>query len=179
MKATNIDPRRCQGTNLQGDQCRYFAVEGQQYCTYCSPAVNKLARKEANMYRLGQYQSRVSEFANDDRLKSLQEEIGIVRMLMEETLKQCHTPQDIIIYAGKLSDFAMKIGALLKTCQKLDVQLGATLDRDKVMLIGQKIVDILSVSIPKEHHHLLDNIGMQIATAVMEISLGNSNQNGQ
>lgn len=168
------DPNRCQASGLNG-QCPYKAKPGLTTCIRHSSMADTLAaRKAANMYRLNQYQQRVEEFTTNDEVKNLRAEIGILRMTLENYITQCGGDHmQLLAYSGKIADTAMKISVLIKTCQKLEIELGSMLDRDKVMLVGQKIVEIISEYFPKDQQDKLDMIGEQIVTAIINISIGN------
>ena len=167
------DPNRCQASGFKG-QCPYKAKPGLTTCIRHSSMSDTLAaRKAANMYRLNQYQQRVEEFTTNDEVKNLRAEIGILRMTMENYIVQCQgNNNDLIAYSGKIADTAMKIGVLIKICQKLEIELGSMLDRDKVMLVGQRIVEIISEYFPPEQQDKLDIVAEQIVTSILSISMG-------
>ena len=165
------DPSRCQSSG-HGGQCTYKSVPGQSYCPRHMASTEYLAaKKAANQYRLQQYQERMVEFATNSELKNLRAEIGILRITLEETINLCGSDKNkLLCYAGKISDLVMKISLLVKTCQRLDVQMGSMLDRDKVMLIGQKIVEIVSEIVPDPE--VLDELGGKLVAAIVEIATG-------
>lgn len=164
------DPNRCQKSGI-GGQCPYLAKPGTDACQrHSGPAEMLAAQAAANMYRFEQYQQRVTEFAGHDQLKNLRGEIGILRMVLENIINQCGGDMTTLIaFSGKISDMLIKIRTLVMSCQKLDIQLGVMLDRDKVMLIGQRIVEILAAHVPNPE--VLDVIGEEIVSAIMEISV--------
>jgi len=164
------DPNRCQSSG-QGGQCPYKAKEGSKYCSRHSSNTDTLqARAAANMYRLTKYQDRVSEFATHDELKNLRGEIGILRMSLEEIINSCNGDQAMLIaYSGKIADMVVKIRTLLLSCQKLDVQLGNVLDRDKVILIAQAFIELAAEFVPNPEH--LDVLGQKMLQRIMEISV--------
>src|SRR6516164_9842431 len=155
------DPNRCQGMGAQG-QCPYKAIEGNKFCPrHAGTSAAASARRASDMFRLNTYQARVEEFASHDELKNLRGEIGILRMTLEEIINQtAGDRKQLLCYSGKISDMIMKISVLIKTCHRLDTQLGMMLDRDKVMLIAQKIVEIVSEAVPDQS--ILDKMGEKL-----------------
>ena len=173
QRAALHDPKRCQTRDATSNQCPYIAQEGSIFCPrHIRESQATQAAKAANMYRLGAYQARVEELSTHSEIKNLRAEIGILRMILEKIIDSCHGEDvNLIAYSGQISDTTLKLRTLISTCHKIDIQLGAMLDRDKVMLIGYKIVEIISEVLPPDQHHLLDAVGEKIASAIMEISI--------
>jgi hypothetical protein len=163
------DPRRCQASGQYG-QCPYKSVPEQKYCPrHMSQTENLAAKKAANQYRLQQYQERVAEFATSDELKNLRGEIGILRMMLEQTINICGDDKSkLMCYSGRISDMVTRISALIKTCHHLDVKMGMMLDRDKVMLIGQAIVELVAEVVPDQS--ILDDLGEKLVSKILEIA---------
>jgi len=167
------DPNRCQASGQLG-QCRYKAKEGMKYCPRHAASSDKLAAQAAaNQFKLGQYQARMTEFTTNDQLKNLRGEIGILRMTLENTVAICKTPIEMVSYAGKIGDLVMKVTAVVKTCQLMEVKMGLMLDRDKIMLIGQRIVEIVGEVLPDAE--ILDTMGEKIVAAILDVA---DNQGG-
>ena len=167
------DPNRCQASHPTIGQCPYKARQDSPYCPRHSSTADAIAaKKAANMYRLTKYQGRMAEFATESELKNMRAEIGILRMTLEEIINQCGgNPMELVAYSGKIADLVINIRTLIMSCQKIEVQLGVMLDRDKVMLIGQRIVDILGATLPPECYPYLDEVGDKIAHMILEISV--------
>lgn len=172
IKCTDpADPRRCQASKVMtsGGQCNYLAKEGSQYCPiHASMSDTIAAKRAANQYRLTQYQERMSEFTTSSEIKNLRAEIGISRMVLEGIVNACKTDTDMLAFSGKISDMVMKIGKLIQVCQRLDIQMGMMLDRDKIMIIGKRIVEIVEKAVPNKE--ILDEIGEDIVQAIMDVS---------
>lgn len=162
------DPNRCQSSG-KGGQCPYKAKPGTTFCPRHAAAADKIAANAAaRMFKLGQYQARMEEFTGSDQLKNLRGEIGILRMTLENTVALCKTPLEMVSYAGKIGDLVMKVTTVVKTCQLMETKMGLMLDRDKIIMIGQRIVDIVGNHVPNPE--ILDTIGEEIVAAILEIS---------
>jgi hypothetical protein len=64
------------------------------------------------MFRLTAYRARAHEFSDHHELTNLREEVGILRMVLEQLLEKCEQPNDLIIHANKITE-------LTRTIQKL------------------------------------------------------------
>jgi hypothetical protein len=167
-RCDEADPNRCIANTMHG-QCGYKARPGMQYCPrHCHVAEVMAGKRAANRYRLLQYQERMTELSSDGEIKNLRAEIGILRMVLEETLIQCDTPAKFACYSGKVSDTIIKIKTLVQACHKLEVAMGHMLDRDKVMLIAQRIVEIVSdfVTDPDK----LESLNDRLIGSILEIA---------
>ena len=159
------DPRRCQSVTSQG-QCLNISVEGTNYCPAHggAAAANQLEQKSLQMYRLKKYQARLSEFSDSDKIKSLRDEIGILRILIEERMNICHTDLDLMLHSSVLSDLVVKVEKLVTSCNRLEGQLGSMLDKTQALQLGAEIVEIVARHI--ENEQILEEIANEIIESI-------------
>lgn len=144
------DPTCCQGLNKFGP-CNLQAIEGQKYCRMHFGIGHKLAEEKASRnYLLNRYQHRVNNFADNDQIKSLREEIGILRMLLEQTINKCQNDTELLLYSNKISDLVVKIEKLVASCHKLELATGSLLDRSTVLMLGDVIIQIIGEVCPPD-----------------------------
>lgn len=139
------DPRRCQAVVQSHGQCWNKAVDD---CTTClahgGAAQNRLNEKaDAKMYTLGKWRAKASKFQDHDKIKSLREEIGILRMMIDERMSYCKTETDLLLWSGPLADMIMKVEKLVASCTKLETHLGGILDKTQALQLGQEMVEII------------------------------------
>lgn len=163
------DPFRCQGVIQSGShagQCFYKALVGSKFCALHGGNKGQEAtrKQEVANYRLQQYQERVSEFANNPGVKSLREEIGITRMVLESLLNQCDNANKLLVFTDKISALVGQISRLVESAQKLEEKSNTLLDRKIVMIIGDAIVTILSEYI--KDPDMLTEIGVKICACI-------------
>ncbi len=137
-------PDRCQGKFKLG-QCPYRASPDSTYCPMHGGhlATNVANAERTRMYRLAKWQQRVSEFADNDQVKGLREEIGILRIIMEETLNMCQDSSQLMLYSSKISDTALKIEKVVSSCHRLEASTGILLDKQAALQIAGTIVEII------------------------------------
>lgn len=145
------DPERCQGIRGSGDQCYNKSLPHSDYCAAHGGNKGEEAheRKQANNYRLQQWKwrKRLGELSESDTIKSLREEIGILRVLMEERLTRIEDPTDLILQSGPISDLVMKIDRVVNSCHKLEGSMGQLLDKSAVLQFANVVIDIISQEI--------------------------------
>ena len=115
-------------------------------------------------YRLTQYASRVGELAGNSEIKSLREEIGVVRMTLETLLNSCKTQNEVLIYIDKINSLVDNIKKLIESSQKLEEKNNNLLDRNIVIVIGDSIVQLLSSYITDPDQ--LNEIGGKICESI-------------
>jgi hypothetical protein len=121
------------------------AIEGSEYCLAHggNKAVNAKAKADTRMYNLGKWRQSVSKFQDHDQLKSLREEIGILRVMIDERMNMCTDASELLLYSGPLGDMIMKVEKLVTSCNKIEAHLGGMLDKTQALQLGQEMVEII------------------------------------
>ena len=174
VKATSEDdPERCQAVNSQG-QCRNkgVALADESIGTYCiahggNGQQASVLKAAVSNYRLERWQSRLAEKAEAEGLKSLRDEIGILRIVLEERLAKCDDAHDLILQSGPISDMVMKIERVVTSCHKLEGSMGQLLDKQAILQFAQMVIGILGVHITDES--LLNTIADEIVGKINDI----------
>lgn len=172
----NIDTyspaERCFATVKTG-QCPYIKQHDTDYCTMhgANKAVIKKQEATKRNYQLRNWKKRVEEFADNDQIKSLREEIGILRMVMEEFLNKCDDSTDLLMMSHRISDTAMKIEKLVVSCDKLEDRMGLLLSKRAVVQLAGQYVQIINnyVTDPET----IEKISVEMIEATKEIEVQN------
>ena len=165
IKVAEDDPRRCQATNTQYGQCMNKAVDGSDYCI-ChggAHAIKRRNREAMRNYVLTKWQAKLDQHRDAPDVKSLRDEIAILRMLMQERLEHCSTELDLILQSGPISDLVMKIDKVVNSCHKLEGSLGQLLDKQAILQFANEVITVIT-----EHLDEPEKID-QISTGILEI----------
>jgi len=167
------DPERCQGTTKLG-QCEFKGVKlaSGGHGAYCMiHGGNQALKNEANaglrQYRLGRWQAQLERFADSPILKDLRDEIGILRMILEEKILQANTPMELALMAGPISDLVMKVEKLVSSCHKLEGSMGHHLDKAAIIQLAGQMTTIMSMHL-KDQPELLNKIGADFVNLIRE-----------
>ena len=162
------DPRRCQSTAAHG-QCPNLSVENGRTCLIHGGNSTLRKTNENNIYALRSsiWQTRIKNFGEDENLKSLNNEIGVLRLLLEERLKMCDDVGSLILASGPLAELVSKIERLVTSCHKLDTHLGSLVNRQALLSFADKIVGIVAHYVAPTQ---LEEIGKQIIEALGEVN---------
>lgn len=140
------DPERCGAVVAGSRQCHYKRLEGSQYCPAHGGKMQQDHRRKQALthYRLAQYDQRLGQLSGSGEIKSLREEIAIVRLTLENLLNQCKTPNQLLIYTDKISMLTGQVAKLIESCQKIEERNSNLLDKQVVLVIADEIINIIS-----------------------------------
>lgn len=160
-------PVRCQGRGGSKGQCPFKQVEGSKYCPMHggTAAVRAKEEEKKRIYRLQQYAERVGEIADHDQVKSLREEIGIARIVLEQLVNQCTDQMTIILHSSRIADLVTRIQKLVESCHRLEQSTGMLLDKAAALHLASVIVGIISKHV--EETDTIDQISSEIVDAIV------------
>jgi hypothetical protein len=161
-------PNRCQGLNKHG-QCHNLAVSNGTFCRLHGGAkqLESQRAKSLKNYRAGQWQAKINRFSESPQIKDLREEIGILRMLMEERLDFCKSPHDLLLQSHTISDLVVKIEKLVSSCHKLEGSLGQHMDKTALMGFAQQVINVISINVVDRD--TVDTIANNIVNLITEV----------
>lgn len=140
------DPDVCSVCIEKNQGVYYKVIPGARACPRHggNTQLESLRKKAANQYRLQLWQQRVNEFTESDYAKSLRSEIGILKMTLEQFIVQAETPQQLLIFAPKIADLVTRIEKVVMSCDRLERNMGQSMDRSTAMKLAADIVDLIS-----------------------------------
>lgn len=144
------DPERCQGKTSLGacpNKGAYSSNGGRfQYCRIHGGAINQIVERKEGLenYRLARWNGMFADKARNEKIKSLKDEIAILRGLLQEKLEACQNTQELIIASGPLSDLILKIQKVVESCHRIDVSTGQMLDRTQVLQFAAGIISVIT-----------------------------------
>jgi len=137
---------RCPVIKSNSQQCTHQIVPGTTRCPLhgANAQLASAEKKSLDMYRLAKYQARVDELKEHNEVKTLRNEIGVLRMLLEEKMNRANTDAELVMMAGPISDLVMKIEKLVSSCQRLENSLGNLLDKQQMKNIATQLLNVLT-----------------------------------
>lgn len=131
-------PKRCQHSTSRG-QCEDERTTHHTFCPRHAP-------KDAYVsnYMVPKWQDRIENKSRSKSAKSLQDEVGILRMTLEAILDKCEDSHDLFVHSGPIGDLTQKIDKLVNSTHKLDLELGQLMDKNQAMALGNQITEILT-----------------------------------
>lgn len=141
------DPNRCQGRMRKNtEQCYFKKIPGTQYCPrHAANATLQGLQKEARqLYHLTRWKDKMNAKADHPELKSLREELGILRMVLEERINQCQDENELLMRAGAITEMVREITKTARMCHALELSVGSVLDKQQALIWVTEIGETLS-----------------------------------
>lgn len=158
-KAT--DPRnRCQAVYAQG-QCPNKKVEGSDYCEMhgANKQLEAKSKKSIRDYQLSKWRDKLSRFSESANIKSLNEEVGILRMTLETVLNRCENDHDLILQQANISKLVVDIDRVVNSCTKIEQKMGQYIDQKTLFQFASEMIALISDYVKQEK---LDEIGKKM-----------------
>ncbi len=157
------DPNRCQAVQAAG-QCNYLSLEGSKFCARhggnrAQNSKDQVNLRNLRLTRVHAYTERAKELGESENIKSIRDEIGIARLLLEERLGTCETTADLMLHSPVIGDSLLKIEKLVSSAHRLESNLGELLDKSAVVQLTGELVDIISKSLIELSDTLIDELG--------------------
>ena len=137
------DPRRCKGATPTG-QCEYVSIEGRDYCEiHGRPKDGSSPTKRLYLLNKVEARARLAELADHEGVKSLREEIALLRMTIEEQYNKINTDVDFQLRWPCIQSAIRDVHKLVKDCHVIEQNLGVLLARQSIIRLGQQICQII------------------------------------
>lgn len=142
-------PNRCQALGGAG-QCPFLGkkLDDGTYHKYCIRHAGQTLRtaeqKSLRMYAAAQWQVKIGAQADHPKIKSLREEIGILRMTLDAKLDSIKDEHDLILNTQSLTTLVREIRETADKCNKIEMATGQMLDRSQALSFVQEIIGIIT-----------------------------------
>lgn len=153
IKATQDPDKQCQSL-ANGNPCYYEKVEGSEYCAMHGGQAAVRKEKKQQMYDLHKSawlqkiaDSQLDNFSKGKNKFNLSEELGILRIVLQEILGQCTNVNELMRHNQKISYIISQIERLINSSLKLDQKLGQLVSKDEMINIAQAIVECIQTHI--------------------------------
>ena len=146
-----FDPARCQAMIPTRGQCPLVQVEGSDYCP-ChggNKAAEAAEKGRMHRYRAAKYQTRLDELTDANSIKSLRDEIAVVRLLVQNHLK--FTDDDashLLLYAPVIQTLVRQVESLSVSCAIVENKLKEFMDTGNAMEMASDILYAVQKVLP-------------------------------
>lgn len=144
-------------------QCRYMALVKGGNCVLHGGGEQRKAEERKAIYgRLNEeYRARIQEKTAHKDHYALNEEVGILRMLLEEILAKTQGDQNLFLRsAGQISELVTKIEKVVISAQKAEKYIGGLLSRDQALQMFQEAINVIADYV--EDQDVLDKIATKL-----------------
>ncbi len=139
---------------------------------YCEKHINSVpANKERDyVYQLGKAQERFRQFSDNPRLKDLDAETAVLKMMLENVVKTAAEdgPNALILVTPQVSQLTNQITQMRNVSHKIELQTGELLSKNKVVQFADEMVRIIEENI--DDAQLISKIGNEIALLLTRLN---------
>jgi hypothetical protein len=144
------DPRRCQA-NVSHGQCPFLAVppnqngQGGKYCPIHTSSFSQNDKGvHGGLYNFNRTEvlSRLQTFKNHPDSRALAIELGLLRLILEQTVNKCDA-YDLLGQSAQISVMVDKIRDTLIANVKLEQKVGDLLSIEQVITIAQALYGVV------------------------------------
>lgn len=174
-------PNRCSariGGPHEG-QCKNFATPNGTSCVMHGGKLHevKIATESLGLYRVGRFNKRLNELKTHVGVRSLEDELAIMRMILEEILIKCDTTQELLLYSTRIGEVIADIRNLVISSEKLSSRTGMLVGRTEAVVLAGKVVEIMARHVKDET--ILGRIADEIIEVFVTPNLEESGKNGR
>ncbi len=122
--------------------------------------VRSLEKASLKNYQLTNFRARLERHSGSSNIKSLRDEIGILRMMLETRLEKCQDDMDLMLQSGPIADLVLKIDKLVTSCHKLEGSMGELLDKTAIIQFANVVTALIAeeVTDPAAMNRIADKI---------------------
>ena len=161
------DPRRCKAITSQG-QCTKEACDNGTFCAFHSKGDDVDSELKNYLITNSEIAGLTAHYSQVESLKSLREEIALVRALATERLKMVESDADFLKACGQVNTFMLTLDKLINSCLRLEVHVGTLLSKAAAVEMAKSIVKILTEELSEigGFEGIVDRISEQIMDTI-------------
>jgi hypothetical protein len=141
-----------------------LSINGSKYCAQHGGTIG-VKKEMKSAYRLMRWQDRIKHHAEHDQVKSLRDEVGILRMMMEERLNECQSSTDLLLHSGAIASLVDKIERTVVSCHKLENAMGQLMDKQAILQFADSVVSAVAEIFPNATTEQMTLLGIRISKA--------------
>jgi hypothetical protein len=102
-----------------------------------------IEKQDISNYRLAKWQTQLEQQTSSPGIMSLRDEIGISRIVMQETLDRCHTQFDIVASSQRILELVRTISSTVEKCHKMENSMGQLLNKEAIKRLASQFIAII------------------------------------
>ncbi len=154
-------------------KCGRHVVTGEDSCNQCQGLDRARMNSEMQNYKLGRakYKKRCAELSGSDALRSLQEELVLARMMLEERVNLMKTDADVILAFGQIQNGLQTVERLVKSAHTIEKELAELLSRPTLIQFTSKLSQIILEELKEidGYEDIIDRINKEVSKAIEEL----------
>lgn len=152
-------------------QCNNKVVDGCDKCLVHggNKKFDSNQREAVRNYNLARIRAEHQRHADSPIIKSLREEVGLLRLVLEKYINRAQTETDLILIAPQIQSLITDITKTVTQCHKLETSLGSLVDKHTLGTFTMKLIQIISEYLPENKlSEVADRISVAFEEATSE-----------
>jgi len=132
IEGVHREEDRCRSTTSKGP-CAHLSVKGTERCPHhgANKIIEKHRRLSLGNYNLTKHKNKIKEMSQMDTLNSLNEEVSMMRLVLEQLWNSCEDEHGMIFNGSAIMEIADKIRKCVESCHKLEMQNNELVPKEK------------------------------------------------
>jgi hypothetical protein len=159
---------QCHHSSPRYGQCPEDAMEQQNFCPLHFSLTEHADENQQYHLLKYKYRERTAQMGGHEKNKSLQNEIAIASMLLEERINSVHNDAELTAASGAIATQLALLEKLKTASQKLELASGNLITKATLMTIASEIVTILLEELADVNGYteIVDTISNRIFTVI-------------
>jgi hypothetical protein len=168
------DPNRCTYMKPGEGQCMMRAVEGGTRCKVHGGGRQLQVQKKEQLraYAKNRWSAAIRENANDSEIKSLREELGIARIMLDQLLNRCKDSHDLLMMSTPIDNMLKTINLIQKTSHSIEKDLDNMIGPDSLMKFGDELFNVIMEEV--EDTDTINRIALKLGRALQKLQNGDT-----
>lgn len=170
------DPNRCQHHKPGEGQCMMKAVEGGNRCKVHGGGRQLQVAKQNQLraYAKNKWALQIRENANDSEIKSLRQELGIARVMLDNFLNRCNDSHDLLMMSAPIDNMLKTINLIQKTSHVIEKDLDNMVGPDALREFADAMFEIIMDEV--EDVNTINRIALKLGRALNKTMNGDSEE---
>ena len=164
------DPDRCTYIKPGEGQCLMKSVEGGDRCKVHGGGrqLQVAKKKQLRAYAKNKWAASIRDNAHDSEIKSLREELGIARIMLNQILNRCNDSHDLLMMSGPIDNMLKTINLIQKTSHTIEKDLDNMLGPEAIEAFGNELFEIIMEEI--DDANVINRIALKLGRALRKLN---------
>ncbi len=166
-------PDRCTHHKPGEGQCPMQSVPNYNRCEVHG-GVNQLQinkKQELRAYMANRWRAEIKSNASDSEIKSLREELGIARIMLDQLLNRCKDSHDLLLMSTPIDNMLKTITLIQKNSHLIEKDLNNIITPESLEEFGNALFNIIMEEV--QDSNTINRISMKIMKELRKVTNAN------
>jgi len=152
------------------------AVEGGTRCK-CHGGGSQLQvakKKQLTAYAKNRWNAEIRNNAEDSEIKSLRQELGIARIMLNQLTNRCKDSHDLLMMSGPIDNMLKTINLIQKTSHSIEKDLAGTVGPEQLNQFAEEMFNIIMDEV--QDTNVINRIALKLGRAIRKVQNGSNDE---